>query len=204
MIGEQLGHFRRRDADEPDLHAAGAHPVGPRGLVLVIDQRRQHERDVAIDHFATRPTDVVAGAGEDRRDVGHVDAGDVVELLLEIRHHGRDARERIEPRSVSADHRVLADKPSIRLQVRENDLHQSPQSDISDPDRKTAAQAVNGGPRGDFGENVRVRGCQSSGPTRSSSGCSVGVARTSASMLAAGASFWIAARSSSVLARAAR
>src|SRR5499426_2572271 len=58
---------------------------------------------------------------------------------------------------------------------------------------KTAAQAVNGGPRGDFGENVRVRGCQSSGPTSSPSGCSVGVARTSALMLAAGASFWIAA-----------
>jgi hypothetical protein len=88
VIGEQLGHLRRRDADEPDLHPARAHPVGPRGLVLVIDQRRQHERDVAIEHLATRPADVVAGAGEDRRDVGHVDAGDVVELLLEIRHHG--------------------------------------------------------------------------------------------------------------------
>src|SRR5207342_3834100 len=45
-------------------------------------------------------------------------------------------------------------------------------SDMSDPDRKTAVQAVNGGPRGDFGENVCVRGCQSSGPTRSPSGCS--------------------------------
>ena len=45
---EQLRHLRRRDADEPDLDAARAHPIGPRRFVLVIDQRRQHERDVAI------------------------------------------------------------------------------------------------------------------------------------------------------------
>ena len=31
---------------KPDLDAARAHPVGPRGLVLVIDERRQDERDV--------------------------------------------------------------------------------------------------------------------------------------------------------------
>ena len=123
VFGEQLGHLRRRDADEPDLHAARAHPVGPRRLVLVVDKRRQYQRHVAVEDLAARPFHVVARAVENRRDIGHVDARHVMEPLLEIRHHGRHARKRIEPRSVSTDHRVLADKTSIGFQVRENDLH---------------------------------------------------------------------------------
>ena len=47
VVLEELGHLRRRDADEADLDAARAHPIGPGRFVLVIDERREHERDVA-------------------------------------------------------------------------------------------------------------------------------------------------------------
>ncbi len=128
VILEQLRHLRRGDADEPDLDAARAHPVGPRGFVLVIDQRRQHERDVAVHQLAARPRHLVAGARQDGGDVRHVDARHVVELLLQIRHDRRHARKRIEPRSVAADDGVLADEPAIRFQVCENHSHRPPQS----------------------------------------------------------------------------
>ena len=142
VVGEQLRHLRRRDADEADLDALRAHAIGPRGFVLVIDERREHERDVALHFFAARPLHVVAGARQDGRDVGHVDAGHVVELLLEIRHHRRHARERIEPRSVPADDGVLADEPAIGLQVCEHDSHQSPQSADTTRARRTGNTPV--------------------------------------------------------------
>jgi len=37
---------------KPDFHASRAHAVGPRRLVLVVDQRRERERDVSIDFRA--------------------------------------------------------------------------------------------------------------------------------------------------------
>ena len=96
MLLEQLRHLRRRDADEADLDAFRAHAIGPGRFVLVIDERRQHERDVAGEFVAARPFHLVAGARQDGGDVGHVDARDVVELLLEPGHHRRHARKRIE------------------------------------------------------------------------------------------------------------
>jgi hypothetical protein len=115
VIAEQFRHLGRRDADEADLHAAGAHAVGPRRLVLVVHERREDKRDVALHLFTARPLHLVPGARQDGRDVGHVDARHVVELLFQIRHHRRHARERIETRSVAADHGVFADEPAARF-----------------------------------------------------------------------------------------
>ena len=39
VVAEQLGHLRRRDPHEADLHTARAHLIGPRPLRLVVDQR---------------------------------------------------------------------------------------------------------------------------------------------------------------------
>ena len=126
VVGEELRHLRRRDADEADLHAARAHAVGPRRLVLVIDQRREHERDIGVGLGATGESHFMAAARENRGGVSQVDARHVVELFLEIRHHGRHARKRIEPRSVTADDRVLADEPACGRQICEKHSHQSP------------------------------------------------------------------------------
>ena len=115
VVHEELGHLRRRDADETDLHALGAHLVGPPGFVLVVDERRQHERDVAVHHFFARPLHLVPGAGQDGRQIRHVHAGDVVKLLLDIDGRAGHARKRIETRSVAADHGVLTDEPAARL-----------------------------------------------------------------------------------------
>ncbi len=132
---EEVRHLRGGDADEADLHAAGAHPVRPRRFGLVVDQRRQHQRDVAVVLFATGPDHFMAGARQDRSDIGQVDAGNVVELFLEIRHHFRDACERIEPRSVSANDRIFARESAIGFKVCENDPHQSPQKNRYTPRR---------------------------------------------------------------------
>ena len=151
---------------KPTLTPLRAHAIGPGGLVLVVDQRRQHERDVAVHFLAARPLHLVAGARQDGRDVGHVHARHVVELLLQIRHHRRHARERLEPRSVSADDRVLADETAIGFQVCENDPHQSPQKNWLEPltTREEQRQAGSGGPRGDRGEKARLRGWRSRAP----------------------------------------
>ena len=154
---------------KPTLTPLGAHPIGPGGFVLVIDQRRQHQRDVALHLVAARPLHLVAGARQNRRDVGHVDARHVVEFLLQIRHHRRHARERIETRSVAADDGILAHEPAMGFQICENDSHQSPQirQTALRPENKQR-QAESGGPRGDRGEKARLRGWRSREPMISS------------------------------------
>ena len=130
MISEEIGHLGRRDADEADLRAASAHPIGPGRFVLVVDQRRQHERHVPVDGIAaSRPLDLVPRAREDGRDVGHVDARHIVILLFHVRNDRGHPRKRVEPRPVAADDGVLADEPAVRFQVCENDSHRSPHSD---------------------------------------------------------------------------
>ena len=64
----------------------------------------------------------------------------VVEFLLQIRHHTRHTRERIEARAVAADNRIFADEPSFGLQVCEHDSHQSPQSDAAARNELTHAR----------------------------------------------------------------
>jgi hypothetical protein len=123
VIDEQFGHFRRGDADEPHLDAAGAHPIGPRGFVLVIDERGQDERHVAGHQIVARPLHIVAGTRQDGREVRHVHARHVVKLLLQVRGHGRHARKRIETRSVAAHDGVFADEAAVRFQVCENNSH---------------------------------------------------------------------------------
>src|SRR5580765_3886136 len=62
MILEELRHLRRREPYEADAQAAFAGLVGPRGFLLVVHERRQHERDVAVDLFFARVRDLVPGA----------------------------------------------------------------------------------------------------------------------------------------------
>ena len=142
VVGEQLRHLRRRDAEEAHAHAARAHAVRPRRLVPVVDERRQHERHIGVRRVAgvARPDHLMAGAGENRRDVGHVHARHVVKLFLEIANNRRDARERIEARSVAADDGVFADEPAIGFQICENHSHQSPRVHESHLEQETSVR----------------------------------------------------------------
>ena len=121
VIGEELRHLRGRDSNEPDFDAACAQRVGPRGFMPMIDDRRQHEREIRADRRVgvrtARPDDLVSRARQDGGNVGHVHAGHIVELLFEIRNDAGDARERHQPGPVPADYRILTDEPAVRLQV---------------------------------------------------------------------------------------
>ena len=81
MVAEELRHLGRRDADEPHLDAARAHLVGPRGFVLVIDERRQDQRDVAVGDRSPR-VQITSCPARARiaADVRHVHARDIVKL----------------------------------------------------------------------------------------------------------------------------
>ena len=123
VIDKQRRHLRGGDADEPYFDSAGAHLVGPRGLALVIDQRRENQRDVPVDRLIPCPPHLVAGARQDGRQIRHVDARHVMKLFLEVSSRARDARKRIQPGSVAANNCVLADEPAIRFQICENNSH---------------------------------------------------------------------------------
>ena len=81
VVGEELRHLRRRDADEADLHAARAHAVGPRRLVLVIDQRREHERDIGVGLGATGESHFMAAA---REMMEILRAGETLGILVDL------------------------------------------------------------------------------------------------------------------------
>ena len=127
VIGKQVRHLRRGDAEESDLDTSRPHLVGPGRFVAVVDQRRQHQRHVAVGERSAGPHHFVPAAGQDRGDVRHVDAREIVELSLEIRNHRRHARKRIQTRPVAADDGVLTHVAACGFQVRENHPHKSPQ-----------------------------------------------------------------------------
>jgi hypothetical protein len=97
---EELRHLRRGDADEADGHTACARGVGPGDFRPVIDDRRQHQRDIGAvegSGAAAGAHHVVGGAAETRRRVGEMDARQIVVLLLQARDDAGDAGERLEP-----------------------------------------------------------------------------------------------------------
>src|SRR5690242_10889148 len=102
--------------------------LGPTPFVLVVDERRKNERDVAFDVFTLRVNNLVTGAGQDRGDVTELNAGQVLkngsDVLGEARHHGI----RTEARTVTARHGVFVDEATLGLQIRE---HKSLQSELS-------------------------------------------------------------------------
>src|SRR5262249_44041348 len=119
-------------------------------------------------------------------------------------NHGGHARERIETRSVPADHRVLADESPWRLEICENNSHRVTSS-LTTPtttrEYGVPRQVYVGGPRGDRGEDVCSGRSSTTGPWSRPSGRSTGTARSSASVRAAAASLWIASSSSLRFAR---
>src|SRR5690348_11249209 len=84
--------------------------LGPTPFVLVVDERRKNERDIAFDLFTLRVDNLVAGAGQDRGDVAELNAGQVLkngsDVLREARHHGI----RTEARSIATGNGVLVDE----------------------------------------------------------------------------------------------
>ena len=51
----------------------------PRGLAPVVDERREHDRHVAVDQLAAGADHLVPGARGERRRIGEVHARQVVE-----------------------------------------------------------------------------------------------------------------------------
>ncbi len=144
---EEPRQLRGRDADESNRDAALPHPIGPRGFVAVVDERREHERNVALDQAAARPAHVVAGARQNGGAGRQLHARRVVKLLLEMRDQPRDARKGIKTRPKASDYGVFADKTAVGLQVREYHPHEPPPQGYRR--RREGRQAACGGPRGD-------------------------------------------------------
>src|SRR5262249_37701316 len=106
--------------------AAAAHLARPGGFTPVIDERREHDGDVAFGRRTGRSHDLMAGAPGQRGGVGEMHAGQVVKTALEGRDDTRDSRERPEAGSVPARDRVFTDETNTTTNICQNNAHDSP------------------------------------------------------------------------------
>ena len=100
--------------------------------MAMVNERREHDGDVAIDRLIARPAHLVAVGGEDGREVAHHHARHVMETVLHLRKDVRDFRKRLETGSVPAHNRVFRDYSGTTLEICENHTHKRRSSTLLD------------------------------------------------------------------------
>jgi len=146
VIAEQLRQLRRGQPHEADVNAAGASLVRPRRLVLVIDERTEHDRYVGAVEPAARPDHLVPLLRENRREIRQMHAGCVVHPPFHHGDHARHARKRLETRAIPADNRIFRDDAMCRRQIDQCHTHYGLLRREPTPAEKFRDAA--GGPRG--------------------------------------------------------
>ena len=100
--------MRRRRAEEADTKPARARRFAPSAFVLVINQRGQDERQVAVHGpVVPRDVDVVARAGEDGGQITDVYARQVEKDAAHVFGEVRDGGVGAKARAVTAGDRVF-------------------------------------------------------------------------------------------------
>jgi hypothetical protein len=120
---EQLRHLRCRQPDEPDAAAACPLRLCPPRLGAVVDERRQHDAEIAVHRLAGRKHDLVTAAREQRRHVTERHARQRVQPALDLVGDSRHPGEGLEAGPITARDGVLADESVCRSEIGKHDTH---------------------------------------------------------------------------------